>query len=374
MTPHHSLSLGGKGVKQKKNSNSFNTSFDNVNHIEVVVCKNVASTSSLSNDATDNGNKKDLSSIVANIRDMQRQLLEGKRVLVGHDELPIKKVYGQVMDPFPSLADTFGIPKSSTNVSTDGTSDTLNGTGPCSYAKRLNGEPSKKVANFRTLIAPTENGADVAVSLTSKWFVDTNLLKYDVCNILMWVKFHDVPIVAFTKDGLSAIATELGTPLTLDSYTSVMCTESWGRSGYARAMLELRADAELKDSLVVAVPKIEGSGGIQIGSKSQLVYKLKKTGMTPKKTKVMNATNDASFLTTMNYFEALSNMVHVDEERVLPAVASKKVNEVVFEEDSETEVEEVHNETVNFMASKIFKVNEGFTCGIGVGNSSLYEQ
>ncbi|GKE04580.1 hypothetical protein Tco_1396598 [Tanacetum coccineum] len=220
----------------------------------------------------------------------------------------------------------------------------------------------------------------------------------------VWVKFHDVPITAFTKDGLSAIATELGTPLMLDSYTSVMCIESWGRSSYVRAMLELRADAELKDSLVVAVPKIEDEcpkkpvpvttknnkttrqavSGVQIGSNSQLVYKPKRTGMTPKKTKVMNATNDASLLTTMNYFEALSNMVDVDEERgtrtpsaqvaILPAVASKKINDVVFEEDNESEVEEVHNETANFMASKLFKVNEGFTGETGVGNSSLDEQ
>jgi hypothetical protein len=42
-------------------------------------------------------------------------------------------------------------------------------------------------------------------------------------------------------------------------------------------------------------------------------------------------------------------------------VASKKVNEVVSEEDSESEAEEVHNETVNFMASKLSMVNGGIT-------------
>ena len=42
--------------------------------------------------------------------------------------------------------------------------DTSNGTGPGSYAHRLNGDLSKKVANFRTLFAPNGNEADVAVS------------------------------------------------------------------------------------------------------------------------------------------------------------------------------------------------------------------
>ncbi|GJR75937.1 hypothetical protein Tco_0088302 [Tanacetum coccineum] len=37
-----------------------------------------------------------------------------------------------------------------------------------------------------------------------------------------------------------------------------MCTESWGGSSYSRAMIEWRADVELKDTLVVVVPKNEG--------------------------------------------------------------------------------------------------------------------
>ncbi|GJX33496.1 retrotransposon protein, putative, ty1-copia subclass [Tanacetum coccineum] len=82
------------------------------------------------------------------------------------------------------------------------------------------------------------------------------------CTIPIWVKLHDVPITAFSEDGLSVIATKLGTPLMLDSYTSDMCMQSWGRSSYARVMIELRADVELKDNIVVAMPKIIGEGFI----------------------------------------------------------------------------------------------------------------
>nr|GEW91746.1 hypothetical protein [Tanacetum cinerariifolium] len=52
------------------------------------------------------------------------------------------------------------------------------------------------------------------------------------------------------EDGLSAIAIKLGTPIMLDSYTSDMCMQSWGRSSYARAMIEFRANVELKDTIV----------------------------------------------------------------------------------------------------------------------------
>ncbi|GJX61034.1 hypothetical protein Tco_0293934 [Tanacetum coccineum] len=58
------------------------------------------------------------------------------------------------------------------------------------------------------------------------------------------------------EDRLSVIATKLGTLLMLDSYTSDMCMQSWGRSSYARPMIELRADVELKYNIVLALPKL----------------------------------------------------------------------------------------------------------------------
>ncbi|GJR65104.1 hypothetical protein Tco_0011169 [Tanacetum coccineum] len=96
--------------------------------------------------------------------------------------------------------------------------------------------------------------------ILKKWHPNENLLKEDVSTVLVWVKLHGVPITAFSEDGLSAIATKLGTPLMLDSYTSDMCMQSWGRSSYAKVMIELRADVELKDNIVVAMPKITREG------------------------------------------------------------------------------------------------------------------
>ncbi|GKE06084.1 copia protein [Tanacetum coccineum] len=104
-----------------------------------------------------------------------------------------------------------------------------------------------------------------------KWHPDENLLKEDVSTIPVWVKLHGVPVTAFSEDDLSAIATKLGTPLVLDSYTADMCMQSWGRSSYARvmielradvelAMIDLRADVELKDNIVVDMPKITREG------------------------------------------------------------------------------------------------------------------
>ncbi|GJV23887.1 hypothetical protein Tco_1376582, partial [Tanacetum coccineum] len=71
-----------------------------------------------------------------------------------------------------------------------------------------------------------------------------------VGNVSVWVKFHDVPMTAFSENVLSIIATKLGTSSMLDSYTSDMCMQSWGRSSYTKAMIELRADERLKDIIM----------------------------------------------------------------------------------------------------------------------------
>ncbi|GJU55178.1 RNA-directed DNA polymerase, eukaryota, reverse transcriptase zinc-binding domain protein [Tanacetum coccineum] len=60
-----------------------------------------------------------------------------------------------------------------------------------------------------------------------KWNPDVDLLKEDVGNVPVWVKLHGVPVMA---------------------------------SSYARVMIELRADVELKDNIVVVMPKITGEG------------------------------------------------------------------------------------------------------------------
>ncbi|GJV67019.1 hypothetical protein Tco_1482528 [Tanacetum coccineum] len=54
---------------------------------------------------------------------------------------------------------------------------------------------------------------------------------------------------------------KLGTPpIILDSYTTDMCMQSWGKSSYDRVMIELHADVELKDNIIMAMPRIKGEG------------------------------------------------------------------------------------------------------------------
>lgn len=96
--------------------------------------------------------------------------------------------------------------------------------------------------------------------LFKPWTLNTNLLKEDLTNIPVWVKFHDVPLAMFSDDGLSLLATLIGTPKRLDAFTSQMCKESWGRSSFARCMIEVKSDEVLRDSITVEIPLLVGTG------------------------------------------------------------------------------------------------------------------
>jgi hypothetical protein len=91
------------------------------------------------------------------------------------------------------------------------------------------------------------------------WTPTTKLKKEDIKHVAVWVKLHDVPLVAYTEDGLSMMATLLGKPKVLDSYTIEMCLEAWGRSSYARALVEISADQPFKDEILIAIPEEDGT-------------------------------------------------------------------------------------------------------------------
>nr|GEW28671.1 hypothetical protein [Tanacetum cinerariifolium] len=87
-----------------------------------------------------------------------------------------------------------------------------------------------------------------------------SLLKEELTHVPVWVKFHDVPLVAYISNGLSLMATKIGTTMMLDSYTNLLCLESCGRSSYSGILIEINACNEFSDHSVMAVPNLEGNG------------------------------------------------------------------------------------------------------------------
>ncbi|GJR97603.1 putative reverse transcriptase domain-containing protein [Tanacetum coccineum] len=91
--------------------------------------------------------------------------------------------------------------------------------------------------------------------ILNKWTACVSLKKGEVTKVPVWVKLYNVPVLAYSEDGLSLIATQIGKPIMLDAFTSSMCVESWGRISFARALIEISASSVLKKEVIMAVPK-----------------------------------------------------------------------------------------------------------------------
>ncbi|GJT31062.1 sugar transport protein 13 [Tanacetum coccineum] len=159
-------------------------------------------------------------------------------------------------------------------------------TNKVSFASILNKQPVKKVVRIAELQnEEVVEGATVALPFeaveeegmekvleTGPWLIrlvllilnvwspNVDLKKAEVKVAPIWVKLHHVPIVAYLVTSLSLITTQLGRPIMLDSYTSNMCLSSWGRSTYARALIEVNVEHDLKESIVIAIPLGPGNG------------------------------------------------------------------------------------------------------------------
>ncbi|GJT39992.1 reverse transcriptase domain-containing protein [Tanacetum coccineum] len=96
--------------------------------------------------------------------------------------------------------------------------------------------------------------------ILSKWTPNVPLTRNEVTKVPVWIKLRNIPLVAYSEDGLSLIATQIGKPIMLDAFTSLMCSDSWGRISYARALVEISADTSLKKEVSMSIPIEDGEG------------------------------------------------------------------------------------------------------------------
>ncbi|KAJ9566646.1 LOW QUALITY PROTEIN: hypothetical protein OSB04_002612 [Centaurea solstitialis] len=88
----------------------------------------------------------------------------------------------------------------------------------------------------------------------------------------LWVKLHNVPLVAFNKEGISHIASALGVPKQMDACTASMCEKAWGRPGFAKVLIEVWAVGDLKRELEVVIPNLAGGADSLVTIKVEYVW------------------------------------------------------------------------------------------------------
>nr|XP_043619789.1 uncharacterized protein LOC122591593 [Erigeron canadensis] len=195
----------------------------------------------------------------------------------------------------------------------------------------------------------------------NKWTPNVMLKKEDITSVPVWVKMHKIPMAAYTDDGLSLLATKLGNPRQLDSYTNSMCLESWGRANYAGAQIEVSAKKELKESLKKGVTVDEdGFQEVRRKANQQQGFSFKKSKLVFEYRPVSKPKSDPpkasrSQIPTQNTYDLLNDYGEGCNEPLFKTMEEKdegrKENvDLKYTDSDDDEVEMVLDETAKFMA------------------------
>nr|GEX81926.1 RNA-directed DNA polymerase, eukaryota, reverse transcriptase zinc-binding domain protein [Tanacetum cinerariifolium] len=100
-----------------------------------------------------------------------------------------------------------------------------------------------KLLSVPTQISETVNGM--------KWNIDMCLNKAEPKRIPVWVKLVNVPMEAWSVNGINALASSIGKPIIMDEVTTKMCVIGVGRIGFARVLVEIDVEKGIKAKIEI---------------------------------------------------------------------------------------------------------------------------
>ncbi|KAJ9539129.1 hypothetical protein OSB04_031862 [Centaurea solstitialis] len=105
-----------------------------------------------------------------------------------------------------------------------------------------------------------------------KWDPSKGLSKpvHSMCPL--WVKLHNIPLVAFNIEGIGRIASTIGVPKQMDAATASMCDKAWGRPGFAKVLIDTWAVGELKKEIDVVIPSLNGESDTIVKVRVEYVW------------------------------------------------------------------------------------------------------
>ncbi|GJV48855.1 RNA-directed DNA polymerase, eukaryota, reverse transcriptase zinc-binding domain protein [Tanacetum coccineum] len=110
---------------------------------------------------------------------------------------------------------------------------------------------SKSEDGLQTCI---ENGpwlVDQKPLFVYRWVAGICLNKPEATRLPLWVKIFNVPLEAWNVEGISRIASRIGTPIIMDKLTTAMCQKGYGRASFARVLIEVDAAKGIVDTVEI---------------------------------------------------------------------------------------------------------------------------
>lgn len=82
-----------------------------------------------------------------------------------------------------------------------------------------------------------------------KWDPVLGMEKVEATKIPLLAELNNVPLEAWTEDGISALASSLGTPIRMDNVTAQVCQSGMGRAEYTRVLVEFDVNKGIKEEI-----------------------------------------------------------------------------------------------------------------------------
>ena len=104
-----------------------------------------------------------------------------------------------------------------------------------------------------------ENGpwlVDQKQLFVQRWEAGMCLGKPEPSRLPLWVRIYNIPLEAWNVEGISRIASGVGTPIIMDRVTTSMCEKAYGRASFARVLFEVDATKGIVDSVEVWYKKL----------------------------------------------------------------------------------------------------------------------
>ncbi|GKF26265.1 ATPase, F1/V1/A1 complex, alpha/beta subunit, partial [Tanacetum coccineum] len=84
-----------------------------------------------------------------------------------------------------------------------------------------------------------------------KWNINMCIDKTEPNKLPLWVKLRNIPLEAWTINGISSLASRIKKPLIMDDVTASICKLGVGRIDFARVLVEVQAKKGLPDKIKV---------------------------------------------------------------------------------------------------------------------------
>ncbi|GJR85807.1 zinc knuckle CX2CX4HX4C containing protein [Tanacetum coccineum] len=97
---------------------------------------------------------------------------------------------------------------------------------------------------------------DMKPLCVQRWVAGICLNKPEPARIPLWVKIYNVPLEALNVEGISRIASRIGTPIIMDKVTTSMCERGYGRASFARVLIEVDAAEGIVDNVEIWYQKL----------------------------------------------------------------------------------------------------------------------